>query len=323
MKEISQIVEELHPDLEDLEVDRLLFRRRQRSHAMIILIPLVALIATGFMSKNLFLFGMASVVWLIISSTIYHFRAGKLGSAYTNNYKSRIIPRIVKSLDSQLNYDHSSGIHSSTFEDTELFTTEPDRYKTEDLVSGKYGATFLQMAEIDAEERRTRRDSDGDTETYYVTIFKGILLIADFHKHFQGRTFIFPDNAEKLLGNFGRFFQKMGGRSGTRLLRLEDPDFEKAFAAYSTDEVEARYILSTAMMRRLLDMQQRFGKDVRIGFKDSSLILAVPHTDSFLDPSTSLPATDTTQIRDMLFHLSHFLKTIEELDLNTRIWTKR
>lgn len=81
-----------------------------------------------------------------------------------------------------------------------------------------------------------------------MSIFKGLLLIVDFHKHFAGQTFLFPHNAESLLGNVGRFFQKMGGRTETDLLRMEDPEFEEVFAVYSTDAIEARYILSTAMM---------------------------------------------------------------------------
>jgi hypothetical protein len=35
-----------------------------------------------------------------------------------------------------------------------------------------------------------------------------------------------------------------------------------------------------------------------------------------------MPATDQTQIRGMLKELQLILDTIEELDLNTRIWSK-
>lgn len=162
----------------------------------------------------------------------------------------------------------------------------------------------------------------GNTETKYRTIFRGLLLIADFHKHFNGRTFLFPDFAEKTFGGFGRALQKMGGRSGTDLVQMEDPEFEKAFAVHSTDQVEARYILSPAMMCRFLDLRNKFGDDVRVAFKQSSVWIAVPHRSSFLEPSTKVSATDSTQIEKMLFELSSFLDIVEELDLNTRIWTK-
>ena len=37
------------------------------------------------------------------------------------------------------------------------------------------------------------------------------------------------------------------------LVKLEDPEFEKSFVVYSGNQTEARYILSTSLMRRILD----------------------------------------------------------------------
>ena len=323
MRDIDQILRNLLPVLERLEEDRQVYRKRQQTQLLILFLPLIVILALGFASEVPVIGFIASGFWLLINLILYHFRVGKLGAAYTARYKSTVVPALARAIDPQLEYNAHQGIPESTFVGTELFNTTPDRFQTEDLIQGTYGKTFLQLAEIDAEERRTRRDSDGKRETYYVTIFDGLLLIADFHKHFHGRTFIFPDNAEKLFGNFGRFFQKMGGRSNTNLIRLEDPEFENAFAVYATDEIEARYILSTAMMRRILEMRKRFGADIRIGFKASSLVLAVPHSHPYLEPDKSISATDLRQVKGMLFELKYFLDTIEELDLNTRIWTKQ
>lgn len=322
MKEIERILHELSPDLERLEPERLHYLKKSRIYLAILFVPLITIIIIAFLSANQVPFFIGAAVWFIIGIVLYQYRAGALGSRYKYAYKSAVVPRLLSLIDSGLGYDVTGGITSSAFVGTELFTTTPDRYKTEDLIHGMYGKTALQLAEIDAEERRTSRDSKGRTRTTYVTIFKGLLLIADFNKHFQGRTFVFPDVAESLLGNFGRLFQKLGGRSETDLIRLEDPEFEDAFAVYSTDEIEARYILSTAMMQRLLQMRERFGKSVRIGFKESSIVLAVPHKREFLEPSTKVSAMETGQISEMLSELAYFLDLIQELDLNTRIWTK-
>ena len=323
MKEIDQILRELSPELERLEPQRLLYLKKSRIYLTVLLVPLITIILIAFLSVNRVPFFIGAAVWFIIGIVLYQHRAGAFGTRYQYAYKSNVVPRLLSLIDPGLSYEVTGGISSSTFVGTELFSTTPDRYKTEDLIHGMYGKTFLQLAEIDAEEKRTTRDSKGRTRTSYVTIFKGLLLIADFNKHFQGRTFVFPDVAESLLGNFGRLFQKLGGRSETDLIRLEDPDFENAFAVYSTDEIEARYILSTAMMQRLLQMRERFGKSVRIGFKESSIVLAVPHNEEFLDPSTRVSARETSQISEMLFELTYFLDLIKELDLNTRIWTKQ
>ena len=38
-------------------------------------------------------------------------------------------------------------------------------------------------------------------------------------------------------------------------MKLENPDFEKTFDVYSTDQIEARYLLSPSMMERLLALE--------------------------------------------------------------------
>jgi hypothetical protein len=323
LRSIQDILVELTPGLERLEPTRLDYLKKSRLYLAILFLPLLGLLAAAFLSPYRIPLFVVAVLWFIGGMILYQYRAGSLGSRYLYAYKSAVVPKLLTLIDPGLAYDATDGISSEAFVDTELYTTTlPDRYSTEDLIHGAFGKTTLRLAEIDAEEKHTTKDSEGRTQTSYVTIFKGLLLIADFNKHFQGRTFAFPDFAESTFGNFGRMFQKWSGRRDTSLIRLEDPEFENAFAVYSTDEIEARYILSTALMRRLLHLRERFGKDVRIGFKESSIVLAVPHRENFLEPSTKVSALETGQIEKMLTELQYFLDLIEELDLNTRIWTK-
>lgn len=322
MQNLDQIIDRLVPTLAKLEDGRKLYLSRRSRYLVLLFGPLALLLLVAFTSDSKIPWFIGAGIWFVIGIILYQVRAASLASTYIRHYKRTVVPALLNTIDPGLQYDANSGIPSSTFVGTELFKKSPDRYKTEDFIHGNYGKTYLQLAEIDAEERRTRTDSDGKTETYYVNIFDGLLLIADFHKHFHGRTFVFPDKSERSFGGVARFFQKMGGRRHTNLIRLEDPEFENAFAVYATDEVEARYILSTAMLRRILDMRKRFGEDVRLGFKESCLFLAVPHSAPFLEPKTSVPATDPDQVRGMLVELRFFLDTIEELDLNTRIWSK-
>jgi hypothetical protein len=322
VRSIDDIIRDLSPGLEQLEPARLEYLKKARLYLTILLIPLIALIVAALLSPYRVPLFIGAIIWFILGVILYQYRAGSLGSRYVTAYKSAVIPGLLTLIDPGLRYEATGGILTETFLGTELYTTSPDRYRSEDLIHGTYGKTAMRLAEIDAEEKQTTTDSEGRTQTTYVTIFKGLLLIADFNKHFQGRTFVFPDFAESTFGNFGRMFQKWSGRRETELIRLEDPEFENAFAVYSTDEIEARYVLSTALMRRLLTLRERFGKDVRIGFKESSIALAVPHREAFLEPSTKVSALETAQIEKMLTELQYFLELIEELDLNTRIWTK-
>lgn len=61
---------------------------------------------------------------------------------------------------------------------------------------------------------------------------------------------------------------------------------------------------------------------IRIAFKDSSVFIGVPYKKGFLEPQLNLSATDTEQIKSFIQQISSFISIIEELNLNTRIWTK-
>ena len=63
--------------------------------------------------------------------------------------------------------------------------------------------------------------------------------MADFHKDFKGKTTILRDRLFKL-------------RFGESRVKMENPDFENTFDVYSTDQVEARYLITPFMMERLL-----------------------------------------------------------------------
>ncbi|KAG1647291.1 Chaperone protein ClpB [Nymphon striatum] len=229
------------------------------------------MVCAGIAAVTLFPLGIiALVLGGIASGVTYHFMAGKYGKAYIKAYKQTVIEKLVTLIRFQPPLQPGTRHRFQLLRSKRTVHLQPDRYKTEDLIYGDYGKTSVFLGELHAEDRRTSRDSKGNTKTTYVTIFKGLMLIADFHKHFEGRTFVFPDIAEKTFGGFGRALQKMSGRRGTSLVQMEDTEFEQAFAVHSTDQVEARYILSPALMRRMLEMKNRFGKDVRIAFKESS-----------------------------------------------------
>lgn len=324
MRSDEQIIDALLPTLRELEPDRLLYKKNAKIYFLIAFLPAVAIFAFGFFGgwqKFVLLLGPA--VWGFLGFILYQIKAAAIGSRFKKRYKETVIPALVATIDPSLSHSSERGIPSSAFVESELFRTAPARYSTEDLIEGRYGKTFLQLAEVNAKKRETTTDSEGRTKTRYVTFFDGLFLIADFHKHFHGRTFVFPDKSEKTFGRMARFFQKVGGRSETDLIQMDDPEFEHQFKVYATDQVEARYVLSNAMMRRILEMQKRFGKDIRLAFKNSSLLLAVPHQHPYLEPTTNIPATDEGQVIRMLTDIRFFLETIEELDLNTRIWTKQ
>jgi hypothetical protein len=132
---------------------------------------------------------------------------------------------------------------------------------------------------------------------------------------------VLPDRAERRLGAFGRALQAVAGAGGLALVELEDPEFESAFVVRSSDPTEARYLLSPSLMRRILSFHRNTGSQLRLSFTGGTLYLAVPLTGNLFEVSTHAPI-DVAKVRAWMGELLFATSIIDELDLNTRIWSK-
>ncbi len=279
-----------------------------------LLVGLVFLAAVG----NLFALLAALPVALIWGAIVHHLYFAKGAARYQAMFKRRFVSAVVRAIEPGMNYEPDRGISEELFSQSGLFSSRPDRYSCEDLFHGRIGETEVMFSEVHAEDRRTRRNSKGNTETYYVTIFKGILFIADFHKHFRSPVSVMPDVAERHLGWIGKKLQKLGGN----LQKLENPEFEEMYVVRGEDPVEVRYILTPSMQVQLVALGKRVGNGLRVVFRDSRVCLAIPNKEDWFEGDLHKPAEDRQQAAKLLSELKSCLMIVDELDLNTRIWTK-
>ncbi|MEO1475955.1 MAG: DUF3137 domain-containing protein [Pseudomonadota bacterium] len=176
-----------------------------------------------------------------------------------------------------------------------------DRSDFEDRLTGKRGEVDFEFFEAHLEEKRTTRDANGRTRTRWVTIFQGQCIRFDFHKRFMGETLVTRD-----AGIFNRF----GGHGDMKRAKLEDPTFEKAFEVYTTDQVEARFLLTPDFMQKLVDLEEAFhGGKLRCAFVGGEMFVAVEGGDLFEPGSMFRRLDDPNRIRELLddfaavFHL--------------------
>lgn len=319
----SDLSQRLAPTLGHLEEQRLAEKRKCDTAALWCLgiAAVWALIAIGVGISN------GGPQWwlfvpLAILLVIYIAFWTSSQNAYKTSFKSLVMPELVAQFG-DLHYYHEGGLSEHEFNLANLYES-PDRFSSEDLIEGHIGATHIRFSEVHAQRRETRRDSKGNTTTHYVTFFRGILFIADFNKQFHGITYILPEGVTGMLGGLGASLQSLGGKMTGRgeLIKLEDPEFERHFKVFSTDQVEARYILSSSLMRRFLDLKALYGCTVSAAFMDGSLYLAVETGQNWFEsPSLSTPL-NFEALSTVIRQLQSSTAMVETLDLNTRIWTK-
>ena len=81
-----------------------------------------------------------------------------------------------------------------------------------------------------------------------------------------------------ILFYFIKFIFSLGDKNTGKLneLKLEDPEFSKKYKAYSSDQVEGRYLITPAFMERFKNIQTAFGsRMVKCSFYNDSLMFAI------------------------------------------------
>ncbi|MFC3561292.1 DUF3137 domain-containing protein [Pedobacter jamesrossensis] len=240
-------------------------------------------------------------------------------SAYKEAFKIQVIAAALKSLDNSLIIEPKGGIYAPEFVGTQLFSEEPDRYHTEDLVSGHAGKTRFYFAEIHAEYKREVQTKNG-TRTEWNDIFKGIIFAADFNKNFNGVTLVKPKD---LFGTMGAWFSKnLFSFSDKNVINLESLEFDKTFITHSTDQVEARYILTPAMMERILTLNKNSRNTVSLSFIDSRMYIAFPLNRNYFEAPVFKSLLNPELLNQDIAVINFMYDIVPELDLNTRIWGK-
>ncbi|MBK9731425.1 MAG: DUF3137 domain-containing protein [Chitinophagaceae bacterium] len=308
---------QLLPALESLELSRKTVMSTFRM-AMLLLFSAVPflIIAISIGHPAAFLLITPSVLFFIFKFIDY----GKKKTTYTQLFKEKVIGAMVKVMGNQLVYTPGLCIAMNDYVASGIFRSRIDRYTGDDLVAGQLGATAVKFSELHHEEKHVTTDSKGHRQESWVTIFKGIFFIADFNKNFSGNTYIVPDAGDSFFG-IGRLFEKWVTGKG-ELVKLESPEFEKYFTAYSTDQVEARYILSTTMMEKLVQFRKKVTSNLHLSFVHSNVNIALSIPESLFEPNIFSTGIKQDYLKKYFVYLELITGIVDDLNLNLRIWGK-
>lgn len=237
-------------------------------------------------------------------------------------FHSQVIPHVLSEFLSDARFAHEGCISESEYVHSDIFRKRIDRYSGDNQTSGLLGETKVKFSRLHTEYKTESRGKNGQKQTHWHTIFEGVLLIADFNKNTQGRTFILKDSAEKMFGGIGRWMQDKFGSSGRgEMVYLEDVGFEKEYVVYSDDAVEARYLLTPSMQECFVDLSKYFGSgNVSASIINGKLYLALSGKFELFSFKRKKSLMESDTIKYYAENLFRVLKVVEILDLNTRIW---
>ena len=180
--------------------------------------------------------------------------------------------------------------------------------RIDDRITGNYNSFPVVLRDIKLEEIRTSTEARNHSAQ---TIFKGLLMKFPPGKNFECRVVVRKNNHGVVTS----------GNIDTDLTRvhLEDPVFEKYFNVYSDNQVEARYVLTTGFMDRLVNIAAKNKNcDVSCSFLNGYMYLALGGKDWFdIDEKKSFKEMANWQ--KILVDFVEIFRIIDELKINQNI----
>jgi hypothetical protein len=302
--------------LAGLEIERKKIASSQTKGYVFIALGIIVIVG-GFIS-GLGGFALIGLVPLTYGGIALYRISDEL-KAYKEAFKTDVIGTALKDLDPSLIIEPYSGIQEYEFVEAQLFTEKPDRYKTEDFVSGNAGKTSFYFAEVHAEYKTETQTKNGRQVDWH-EIFKGIIFAADFNKNFNGVTVVRPKN---MVGAMGAWFSKNLFSFGDKtVIELENTAFSKAFITHATDQVEARYILTPALMERILSLNANAKETISLSFINTKMYIAFPLSRNYFEAPVFKTLLNPDLLNQDIAAIKFMYEIVKELDLNTRIWGK-
>lgn len=179
-----------------------------------------------------------------------------------------------------------------------------DSRRFEDLITGKRGDVSFSLVEAKLVST-LKRGSPVE--------FRGLMFHVAFPDRFLGRTIVARSG----------WIKGASPVEGLQRVRLVSAELERAFSVYSSDQVEARALLSPDRMERLIALERHFaGQKLRLVFGDGhmTVALAAAH-DQFEAGSMFRPLVDPGRFATVLQELSLVCDILD--GFMTRDWVAR
>lgn len=141
--------------------------------------------------------------------------------------------------------------------------------------------------------------------------FNGVIVELDMNKKFEGHTFILEKNniKDNLIINTD-IYEKVN---------LEDTEFAQEFRVYSQNQIEARYILTTAFMERFKKLKEIYKAEyIRAAFKDEKIIIMIQTGRDMFQMAGNSRMTKETFIQ-LFNEITSVLDIIDILKLNEKL----
>jgi hypothetical protein len=174
---------------------------------------------------------------------------------------------MVRAICPGASYAPFQGIGRDVFDASGLFTVLGS-YRSDDRVRGRVGATAFEAAEVRLRYWKDRRGRP-------ITVFHGLFIHMAFNRAPRGRTLVQSKQRSPMVGDYENLPR----------VALDDPEFVAAFDVQASEDVEARNILTPAIIHRVMSLKREGDTRVSIAFVGNRAYIAVHYGRPLFEPS--------------------------------------
>ncbi|MEH2441221.1 DUF3137 domain-containing protein [Nostoc sp.] len=147
-------------------------------------------------------------------------------------------------------------------------------------------------------------------------IFKGLFFKAKFNKTLRTVTIVQPKIINANIHALNHVKKQV--------IKLEDPEFAKFFTVYGDDQIEARYVLSTSLIDKIVNFRKKTNRNIYISFVDDMIYIAIEEAieNNIFDPNLYKSVLSFAPLREYFETLNLMLGIVEDLNLDRGIWQK-
>jgi hypothetical protein len=268
----------IKPKLEAIDSARRQVRWQIVTSVLMVLPPILVLICSELIADALsftWSTGGLVLVWLwlaagIVLALVKNLLPGLAAYAsYRHRFKQEVVAGIFRALCPSATYDPLHGIPEDVFDAAGLFNRR-GAYQCDDRIRGRIGRTAFEASEA----RRGYSTGTGKNARSHV-VFRGLFFQLDFNQPLTGVTLVEPVKAQG---------HQLGSRDGLTLLEGIDPEFEREFKVYASNETEARSLITPSMTERLLALRRQADKPVFLGFKGRRAYVGINYGRALFEP---------------------------------------
>ena len=283
-------------------------------------------------------------IYLLISSA---------NSDFVEKLKASCMEKVTKSFGNMNWYDQYKLILDSNLHMSQIFAKFNER-TSYDAFKGAYKGVDFEIEEV-----RLLDESGSGRNKTTIDVFRGVIIKVPVNKTVKGTTIV-ATKGDKNIRNrdvslgialFCVFMQCLRFASydtlpiaivvgivlvvilffGSKLfskkhgivlneIKLEDPEFSKKYRAYSTDQVEGRYLITPAFMERFKNLQTAFGsKNAKCSFCGDSLIFAISTNKNLFEIGNLFHSIENPkQMTEFFNELSSILALIDYFKLDEK-----